>query len=298
MTKVRKPVGFIGLGAMGEPMAINLAKAGTPLVVWNRSPSKCLILAEHGASIAEDPADVFARSEVVIVMLVDGAAIDAAIGRSTETFAHRVNGRLLVNMATTEPKYSHALEQDIIAAGGDYVEAPVSGSKRPAELGQLVAMLAGSQANVDYVRQIIKPMCKASIACGAVPSALQTKLAVNLFLTATVAGLAESVHFADSLGLDLNGLMAVLDAGPLASDVSRIKLEKLISRDFSIQASIANVLDNVQLIADAAREAKIASPVLDVCLDLFSEAKGLGMGESDMAAVIGAIEHRTSGRLV
>src|SRR5579864_1683165 len=129
----RAPVGFIGLGTMGEPMALNLVRAGTSLVVWNRSPSKCGMLAEAGAAVANDPAEVFARCDVVILMLVDGAAIDAVLARGNSAFTDRVKGRKLINMATTSPAYSRKLEADVRAAGGSYVEAPVSGSRKPAE---------------------------------------------------------------------------------------------------------------------------------------------------------------------
>ncbi len=141
------PVGFIGLGTMGEAMAVNLVKAGTPLLVWNRSPSKCEILAKVGA----DPAEVFARCEVVFLMLVDGGAMDAVLARGDRAFGDRVKGRTLINTATTTPSYSKALESDVRAEGGRYVEAPVSGSRKPAEAGQLVAMLAGEPEDVGSI---------------------------------------------------------------------------------------------------------------------------------------------------
>src|SRR5205823_12053401 len=101
MTAIRSaPVGFIGLGAMGEPMALNLVKAGTPLLVWNRSPAKSAMLGKAGAAVAKDAAEVFSRCEVVIFMLVDGAAMDAVLARGDRTFADRVKGRTLINMAT------------------------------------------------------------------------------------------------------------------------------------------------------------------------------------------------------
>lgn len=289
----KQPVGFIGLGSMGEPMAVNLAKAGTPLVVWNRSRKKCEVLIEAGAEAAERPEQVFERCATVVLMLVDGAAIDAVLQRGDPAFGRSVRGRLIVNMATTEPIYSKRLERDILAAGGRYVEAPVSGSRRPAELGQLVAMLAGNPDDLKLIRPLLAPLCHRAVVCGEVPRALQMKLAVNLFLTAVVAGLAEAVHFARSHELELPTLVGILDAGPLASDVSRVKIEKMVSRDFSVQASISNVLTNVGLIAMAAREKGIASPVLDACHELFFETRELGSGHEDMAAVIRAIEQRS-----
>jgi 3-hydroxyisobutyrate dehydrogenase len=288
------PVGFIGLGAMGEPMALNLAKAGTPLLVWNRSASKSAILAKAGATVVKDAAEVFARCEVVILMLVDGKAMDAVLERGDRAFRQRVEGRTLINMATTAPAWSKALEADVRAAGGRYVEAPVSGSRKPAESGQLVAMLAGEPEDVASVRSVLAPMCRDAIVCGPVPNALLMKLAVNLFLTAVVTGLAEAAHFASRHGLGLAQFVAVLDAGPMASDVSRVKGAKLVAQDFGVQAAIANVLDNVRLIAGAAREAGIASPLLDVCHALYGETQALGLGGADMIAVIRAIEQRTA----
>ena len=288
------PVGFIGLGAMGEPMALRLAKAGTPLLVWNRSPAKCGILAAAGAAVARDPAELLERCAVAILMLADGAALDAVLERGTPAFEQRVAGRTLINMATTAPGHSRALEADIRAAGGRYVEAPVSGSRKPAETGQLVAMLAGEPVDVETARALLAPMCRDMVACGPVPGALLMKLAVNLFLITMVTGLVEAVHFAERHGLDLARLAAILDAGPMASEVSRAKAAKLIARDFGVQAAIANVLENNRLIAAAAREAGIASPLLDACHALYRETQALGLGGADMVAVLRAIEQRTA----
>jgi 3-hydroxyisobutyrate dehydrogenase len=288
------PVGFIGLGAMGEPMALRLAKAGTPLLVWNRTASKCGTVAEAGAAVAKDPAEVFARCPVVFLMLVDGAAMDAVLARGERAFSERVKERTLISMATTAPGYSNALEADVRAAGGRYIEAPVSGSRKPAEAGQLVAMLAGEPEHVTSVRSLLAPLCRSAIECGPVPNALLMKLAVNLLLTAIVTGLAEAAHFAERHGLDLAKFVTVLEDGPLASDVSRVKAAKLLAQDFAVQASITNVLENVRLIADAARDAAVASPLLDVCHALFGETQALGLGDTDMIAVIRAIEQRTA----
>jgi 3-hydroxyisobutyrate dehydrogenase len=120
------------------------------------------------------------------------------------------------------------------------------------------------------------------------------KLAVNLFLVAMVTGLAEAVHFAERHGLDLAQLAAVLDAGPMASDVSRGKAAKLVRHDFGVQAAVSNVLENTRLITAAARDAGIASPLLDVCHTLYAQTQALGLDGADMVAVIRAIEHRTA----
>jgi 3-hydroxyisobutyrate dehydrogenase len=155
-------------------------------------------------------------------------------------------------------------------------------------------MLAGEPEHVSSVRPLLKPMCRDAVVCGSVPNALLMKLAVNVFMTAMVTGLAEAMHFATRHGLDLARLGAVLDAGPMSNDVSRVKASKLLTQDFTPQASISNVLENVRLIAMAARDAGIASPLLDVCYALYGETAALGLNEADMIAVIRAIERRTA----
>jgi 3-hydroxyisobutyrate dehydrogenase len=287
-------VGFLGLGVMGRPMALNLATARTKLVVWNRTAARSEALRAAGATVVDRPDEVFERAGVVFLMLADGVAIDTVLGRSGPTFDAKVAGHTIVHMGTTSPEYSRGLEADVRAAGGSYVEAPVSGSRRPAEDGQLVAMLAGEPAAVELVRPLLRPMCHETIVCGRVPNGLLMKLAVNLYLITMVTGLAEAVHFADRHGLDMRQLLTVLDAGPMASSVSRGKALKLVARDFDVQASISNVLDNNRLIAEAARRSNVASPLLDVCHALYGETEALGHGQLDMAAVVHAIEARTS----
>ncbi|MEU4799374.1 NAD(P)-dependent oxidoreductase [Streptomyces sp. NPDC023327] len=288
-------VGFIGLGVMGQPMALNLARApGTRLLVWNRTAERCEPLRAAGAEVAVSAEEVFRRTDTVFLMLADEAAVDTVLARGTPSFAARVAGRTVVHMGTTSAEYSRALQDGIRAAGGRYVEAPVSGSRVPAERGELVGMLAGDEDAVADVRALLAPMCRETFACGAVPEALLMKYSVNLFLITVVTGLAESFHFADRHGLDQGLLRAVLDAGPLASAVSRVKAPKILDRDFSVQAAAADVLKNNRLIAEAARKAALASPLLDVCHALYDETVRRGHGGEDMVAVLHAIEARTA----
>jgi 3-hydroxyisobutyrate dehydrogenase len=286
-------VGFIGLGSMGEPMAMNLVKAGTPLLVWNRTIEKCKALQSAGASVATSAAEVFERASVIVLMLADEEAMDSVLDRGGPGFA-RVRDRTIVNMGTTSPSYSKALETAVNASGGHYVEAPVSGSRKPAEAGRLVAMLAGDTAAITRVRPLLAPMCRDTTICGAVPNALLMKLSVNLFLISMVTGLVEATNFAKQHGLDIHQFQDVVDAGPMASDVSRVKLTKLVDMDFSAHASIRDVLKNNRLVAEAARAAGVASPLLDVCHALYAETLQMGHGDDDMVAVLRALEARTA----
>ncbi|MEV6960688.1 NAD(P)-dependent oxidoreductase [Streptomyces sp. NPDC051207] len=287
-------VGFIGLGVMGQPMALNLARAGTRLVVWNRTADRCAPVRAAGAEVAASAAEVLERSGTVFLMLADEAAVDAVLGRGGPDFAARVAGRMLVHMGTTSAAYSCGLQDDVRAAGGRYVEAPVSGSRVPAERGELVGMLAGDDDAVAAVRPLLAPVCRETFGCGAVPGALLMKFSVNLFLITLVAGLAEAFHFAGRHGVDQRLLRDVLDAGPMSSAVSRVKAPKLLERDFTVQAAAADVLKNNRLIAEAARAADLASPLLDVCHTLYEETVAQGHGAEDMVAVLHALEARTA----
>lgn len=285
-------IGFIGLGIMGAPMALNLARGRQPLTVWNRSADKTGPLRAAGAEVADNVDEVFATADAVILMLATEAAMDEILGRGSALFADRVRGRTLIHMGTTAPEYSKALESDVRGAGGRYVEAPVSGSRAPAEAGELVAMLAGEADAVERVRPLFAPMCRDAIACGAVPNALLMKLAVNIFLISTVTGLAEAANFAVSQGLDMQLFKRIADGGQMASAISRIKTRKLVEGDFTPQAAIADVLKNNRLVLDAARASRTPVPLLDVCGDLYAEAVAVGLGALDMAAVSKAIAAR------
>jgi 3-hydroxyisobutyrate dehydrogenase len=288
-TVSERPVGFIGLGSMGEPMAINLCVSGVPLLVWNRTISKCASLEAIGAVIAPTVEDVFVRSDVIFLMLSDHQAIDDVLARDSIEFARRARSKVIINTSTVLPSYSAALSKSVRGAGGSYIEAPVSGSRKPAEAGQLVAMISGDVGQIERIRHLFRPMCRETFTCGEVPGALKMKLAVNLFLITMVTGLVEATHFARQLGLDLEKFVSIVDAGPMASDVSRVKIRKLANEDFARQAGITDVLKNNWLVATTAREAGIASPLLDMCHDLYRETENSGFGELDMVAVVKAI---------
>jgi 3-hydroxyisobutyrate dehydrogenase len=119
------------------------------------------------------------------------------------------------------------------------------------------------------------------------------KLAVNRYLDTMLVGVAEAVHFADRNRLDLGTFQAAIDSGPMACDVTRVKIPKLIVRDFSVQAATTHAYADTRLIADAARAAGMAAPLLDLSSDLYGESVALGNGRLDMVSVMEAIEDRT-----
>ncbi|WP_337003287.1 MULTISPECIES: NAD(P)-dependent oxidoreductase [unclassified Microbacterium] len=287
-------VGFIGLGIMGTPMASNLVRAGFDVIVWARSSPPVQELRRLGARAAVDVGEVFATAGTVILMLRDEEAVDSVLGRGTPDFSRYVNGSTIVQMGTFTTDFSRALAVEVDHVGGRYVEAPVSGSRIPAEQGTLVAMLAGEADVVSEVEPIVAAMCSHTFHCGQIPAALSTKLAVNTFLITMVSGLAETFHFAQHSGVDPEVLRLVLAAGPMASAVSQGKASKLVEGDLTAQAAIADVLKNARLAEDAAQSSGAAHPLITASRELYEEAAAAGLGTSDMIGVIAALDARAA----
>ncbi len=283
-------LGFAGLGLMGAPMAERLLRRGT-LGVYNRSAGPRDRLAALEATPFERPEELFAASDLVFLMLADDTAVEQVLGRNSSEFASRVAGKWIVNMGTHAPAWSAELGREIILAGGRFVEAPVSGSAGAAEAGALVAMIAGATAELAVVRPLLEPLCREVVVTGGLASALACKLAVNLFLIASVAALAEATELARRSTVDLGAFSTVIGKGPLGSEVARGKLAKMIARDFAPQASIRDVCKNAALVAAAAAVAGVPADLLAVAMARFDAVRETGHGALDMAAVVTAFEH-------
>ena len=279
-------IGMIGLGVMGAPIALCLLRAGTPLRVWNRSEPALAQLRDAGATVAPSIADLCAHSDVILLALRDAPAFDAVLERGTPAFATYVSNRMLVQLGTTASGHSLELARAISNCGGRYVEAPVSGSRTQAEQGQLIGMLAGADQDLDDIEALLAPACREMFRCGAVPEAMRMKLAVNHFLIVMVTALAEAVQAAQLGQMDLHLLQRILDAGPMASTTSRIKLAKLVAADYSAQAAIRDVRQIAHLVANQAHGARAPSPLIDICRAALDAASAAGEGDREMVTVV------------
>jgi 3-hydroxyisobutyrate dehydrogenase-like beta-hydroxyacid dehydrogenase len=275
-------VGFLGLGVMGVPMALNISRK-FPITVWNRSASKYPVLEQAGANTAETPSQVLKLSDVTFMMLFDEHAIESIFD---DDFRHAIRNKTLVNCSSVSVAFSQRLSEQIHHAGGDFVEMPVSGSKVPAEQGQLVGMMAGDPAVTDRVRPVVEPMTSAAVYCGPIGSGLKTKYAVNTFLITMTAGLAEAMNLARAQRLDLEAFGQVLEAGPMASPYSKLKVGKMLSQDWSAQAAIKDCYNSTQLIQSAARAANTRSPLIQLCGSMYRHASQCGLGDEDMISLV------------
>ncbi|KKO99612.1 hypothetical protein THAR02_08284 [Trichoderma harzianum] len=274
-------VGFLGLGVMGTPMALNLCRR-FPTTVWNRTASKCAALVQAGAGLGQTPAKVVEQSDVIFTMMFDGPAIRSVID---DDFRKALRGKTLVNTSSVSVEFSQSLAKEVQEAGGKFIEMPVSGSKVPAETGNLVGMMAGDQAECERIRPFVEPITSAAIYCGPIGAGLKTKYAVNIFLISVTAGLAESMNLARAQGLNLEAFSSVLDAGPLASAYSKIKLAKMAKQDWSAQAAVKDCYNSTELIRTAAKAVEAKTPLISVCNSLYKQAMDSGLEDEDMIAV-------------
>ncbi|KAL6800922.1 hypothetical protein GGI35DRAFT_458436 [Trichoderma velutinum] len=274
-------VGFLGLGVMGTPMALNLCRR-FPTTVWNRTASKCAALVQAGAGLGQTPAKVVEQSDVIFTMMFDGPAIRSVID---DDFRKALRGKTLVNTSSVSVEFSQSLAKEVQEAGGKFIEMPVSGSKVPAETGNLVGMMAGDQAECERIRPFVEPITSAAVYCGPIGAGLKTKYAVNIFLITVTAGLAESMNLARAQGLNLEAFSSVLDAGPLASAYSKIKLAKMAKQDWSAQAAVKDCYNSTELIRTAAKAAEAKTPLIQVCNSLYKQAMDSGLEDEDMIAV-------------
>lgn len=279
-------LGFAGLGRMGLPMARRLCAAGFAVQVWNRSPGAAGEARVAGAEPVAELAELFASNAAILMCLANQDAADALLGRDRDRVAVPVAGRTLIQLGTTAPAHSESLCRAIEAEGGRYVEAPVSGSRKPAEDGTLIGMIgAASEADFALAERLLAPLTARTFRCGPPPAAMTMKLAVNSFLIAMVMSLAETWSFARRLQVDLPLLRDILDAGPMASAVSRGKLAKLVESDMTAQASIADVLMNAGLVAGLADAIGFPLPLGRVSQDMLRCTVEAGFGSEDMIAV-------------
>lgn len=275
-------VGFLGLGVMGKPMARNLSRQ-FPLTVWNRTPSKYAEFKEAGVSIGETPVKVVEQSDVIFVMLFNAPAIESIL---SDDFRRALRGKTLINTSSVPVDFSMSLSEKVHQAGGYFIEMPVSGSKVPAEQAQLVGMMAGDAAVAERVKPVVEPITRAAIFCGPIGSGLKAKYAVNSFLITYTVGLAESMNLARAQGLDLAAFGQVLDASPMASAYSKVKVQKILKEDWSPQAAVKDCYNSTKLIQNAVASVGIRSPTMDVCGELYQEAVQAGLGEEDMISVL------------
>lgn len=281
--------GFIGLGLMGAPMASNLARAGFPLTVWNRSQSKSEPLRALGANIADSAAKVAAMSDVVITMVSDDAALEDLLFGSQGMAAALRPGAVLVDMSTTSPKCMERTEARLNQFGAGLVDSPVFGSTEPAASGNLWAVVGAAPENLARVRPQIDAMCGTVFEMGPVGAGSLMKVSGNLVVTGMIALLAESLTLGRSGGLKPQAMLDVLDAIDFTSPLWLGKGSLVVAEDYAARFPLRHALKDVRLARSVAASRGIDLRTVAGAEQDYAAAAESGHLDDDVMAVVHAI---------
>jgi len=282
--------GFLGLGIMGSPMAKNLIKAGFAVTVWNRSPEKCTELAALGAKVAATPAEVTASCAVTFAMLADPAAAEAVCFAPDGALQGIGEGRGYVDMSTVDAATAQKIGAAITFKGGRFLEAPVSGSKKPAEDGTLIILAAGSRDLYDEALPALEKMGKKCLFLGELGNGARMKLVVNMVMGGMMTVFCEGLALAAKAGLDSGALLDVLDSGALANPMFKLKGAQIAQGSFAPAFPLKHMQKDLRLavaLGDTLGQPLLAAATAN---ETFKKAKALGLSDQDFCAVFQAIK--------
>jgi 3-hydroxyisobutyrate dehydrogenase-like beta-hydroxyacid dehydrogenase len=282
--------GFLGLGIMGSAMAKNLVKSGYQVTVWNRSPEKCTELAALGASVAKTPAEVTSSCGITFAMLADPAAAHDVCFGTGGALQGIGAGRGYVDMSTVDAETAREVGAAIVAKGGRFVEAPVSGSKKPAEDGTLVILAAGDRGLFDEALPLFGKMGKKTLFLGEVGRGAQMKLIVNMAMGGMMTIFCEALALTGKVGLSQSDLLDVFEAGAMANPMFKLKGPQICAGAFSTAFPLKHMQKDMRLAV--ALGDSVGQPLFSAATanELFKKAKTLGLDDQDFSAVFRAIE--------
>jgi 3-hydroxyisobutyrate dehydrogenase-like beta-hydroxyacid dehydrogenase len=291
-------VGFIGLGIMGSRQAMNVARKGFELTVYNRTRERAEAwAAEHGGHVAASPREVAERSDVVITMVVDGAQVEQMLLGEDGAQSGARPGALFVDMSTIAPATARRLAATLRERGHGFVDAPVTGSSPKAEAGTLTIMCGGERADVERARPLFEAMGEKIVYCGEAGQGQAVKVISNTITGINCATLAQGLVVASQAGVDLHALLESMDGGSADSTMRQLKSGPMLAHDFSPLFKLAHMLKDVQLCLGEARAAGSAFPFAGLAAELYGAGIGRGLGEQDFAAVLEVVEGLTGARV-
>ncbi|OAI53654.1 hypothetical protein AYO47_04275 [Planctomyces sp. SCGC AG-212-M04] len=278
-----RPVAVIGLGLMGTAITERLLAHAYPVRVWNRTRDKAGPLIDRGASWSDHPA---AECDRVIISLFSSDVVADVLGQME---ADLRPGQFVVDTTTGNPEQTLALAQRLAKKGVQYLDAPISGSSEQTRKGEATVMVGGDKATFDACADLWPVLGRMVFHTGPSGSASKMKLVTNLVLGLNRAVLAEGLAFAEFIGVDPAAALEVLKGSPAYSRAMDVKGTKMIHRDFSVQARLAQHLKDVNLMIDAAAAAGKSLPLAMTHQALMEQAIEMGLGDLDNSVIIEAI---------
>ena len=275
-------VALLGTGTMGAGMARNIAAAGIELRVWNRTRAKAEPLADVGAQVADSPAEAVRGADVVLTMLFDTASVRSALEEAREGLTGR--GTVLLQQSTVGVDGAAELGRLADELGLIYVDAPVLGTKKPAEDGALVVLASGPQDAQAVVQPVLEAIGSRTVWLGEAGQGSRLKLVANSWVLTVVEGIAECLSLARSLGVDPAQFLDVVKGGAMDAPYVQLKGASMLAGDFTPSFGLDGAAKDASLILEAARAAGADVTLVEVVEQHFARAVDAGHGDKDLSA--------------
>jgi 3-hydroxyisobutyrate dehydrogenase len=282
-------VGFCGLGTMGAAMAANVARAGFPLTVWNRTAGRAALPLAAGASEVETPAAVARAAEVVVICVSDTPDVEAVLFGEDGLASGLAAGSLVIDCSTISPAASRAFGERLREAGVGFVDAPVSGGSEGAQKGSLTIMVGGSEEDVTRARPLLETMGSSITHMGPVGAGQTTKAVNQVILSGVYLGVAEGMVLAMKSGLDPQQVATALAGGAAGSWVLQNRSGRMIDNEYPLGFRIALHLKDLGIALEQARTVGAALPVSAMAAQIEAGLVARGHGDDDNSALARAI---------
>lgn len=287
MTATR--VGFCGMGTMGAAMAANIARAGFPLTVWNRTPGRAELPVSLGAAEAASPRELAAAVDVVVLCVSDTPDVEAVLFGQDGIAESARDGLLVIDCSTIAPAETRGFAERLAALGARMVDAPVSGGSEGAQKGTLTIMVGGEAADVEAARPVLEAMGQTITHMGPIGAGQVTKACNQVILAGTYLGVAEGMVLAMKAGLDAKQVAAALTGGAARSWVLENRAGRMIDDEYPLGFRIALHLKDVGIALALAREVGAALPVTALASQIEAGLVARGHGDDDNSALARAI---------
>jgi 3-hydroxyisobutyrate dehydrogenase-like beta-hydroxyacid dehydrogenase len=284
-------VGFLGMGIMGSGMAANLIRAGFEVLVWNRTPAKAEAI--EGASVGSSPKAVAEACDIVLICVSDSADVAAVVRGPDGVLAGLRQGGLVVDHSTISPSVTRDLAAETEAAGGSWLDAPVSGGSEGAVNGTLSIMVGGTETDVDRVRALFEAMGKTITHVGPTGSGQLVKLVNQMLVVVNQLAVSEALLFAEAAGLDLDTTLQAVTGGAAGSWMLANRGPQMIARDWRPGFTIDLQLKDIRLVLEAADELGVPTLGTSLAFNLYRTLQEQGLGAEGNHAMVKALEKMT-----
>jgi 3-hydroxyisobutyrate dehydrogenase-like beta-hydroxyacid dehydrogenase len=278
-------VAFMGLGAMGSRMAMNLHAAGHKLRVYNRDKAKAKPFADKGIEVCDSPAAAAKGAEFVCSIVSDDIATREVMLGANGVVGAAARGTIILDSSTNTPAMSREVAKAAAAKGVIYLDAPVSGSLAQAQGKELVILVGGDKAAFDKAQPVLMAMGKMARRIGDSGAGATLKLINNMLSATLTAAIAEAAQAAEAANLDRDAAMEVLNEGAAGSRLMKTKLPKIFKRDFAPQFQLELMEKDLRYFLALASELDRPAPIASLVRSQYQAAKRAQLGKLDSCAV-------------